>query len=212
MSTRKIVSMVNDRGYLFVGKHEGCPDLSKVKTYDLTSHEEKDQKNTTFTFHGDDTGKIEAGNMVRNGYLQVGKIFKERDEKIVTILFRTDGKILVAVASKEEIAASKAAEEANDARKAESKKAGKKQGPGRPAEEDLIAKLVKEGKVAPVEGKEGRFEYIIAPEVKAGDNITALRKSGTFIVKSVNNEKGHIDTVDASGAHHFFGIKEVAIA
>jgi hypothetical protein len=65
---KKIKNQVkaNSRGYAFLGKIEGCPDLSKVKVADIDYAD-----NGTVTAHLG-RGKVDAGQMLRRGYLHIG--------------------------------------------------------------------------------------------------------------------------------------------
>ena len=59
----------NSRGYAYLGKVEGCPDLSTVKTAEFTL----DEKVTGKIAVALGKTKDDCGNMLRRGYIHVGK-------------------------------------------------------------------------------------------------------------------------------------------
>jgi len=59
----------NSRGYAYLGKVEGCPDLSTVKTAEFVL----DEKTTGKIAVALNKTKDDCGNMLRRGYIHVGK-------------------------------------------------------------------------------------------------------------------------------------------
>jgi len=201
----KAIVLSNDRGYAFLKKVEGCPDMSGTKSMDV--HQEKEGTKTTFTFFAeDDKGKKKVGNMVRNGYLQVSELLGK--SATLSVEFKNDGKIILDHASDTEIKTyNELLSQAQDAKKA-AKATNKSE------HDDGIKKLIDDGVVHVVkpDGKTERLEYVKPQAVKEGDTVTTIRrgKVGTFTVKSVNKEKNVVTATDENKASHFFSTAEVA--
>jgi Fe2+ or Zn2+ uptake regulation protein len=202
----KAIVMSNDRGYAFLRKIDGCPDLSKTKSMDV--HQVKDKTETTFTFfEKEEEGKTRAGNMVKNGYLQVSEYLGKT--QVLSAVFKKNGQIVLDKATGEEIDAYRKYQDELAAKKKAEK------GSTKTTRENELQRLEKEGVVHQVEvgeGKPKRWEYKKPHPVKEKDDITCLRKNGIFRVKEVNPEKKVINAIDATNGNHFFHFNEVAPA
>jgi len=204
--SKKHILNVNNRGYLFVGKLDGCPVMKDVKSFDIS--EKTDTKEYTYTMHQDESGKEKAGNMIRNGYLQLADQYGKDKCEILAISFRSENKIHLGIATREDI------EENNKLEiEAKAKKASAKKSEPKSDHASGMEKLLKEGIIKPMEGKPDRFVYTNPPaDLKEGDTIFALRTSGTYCVKEVKKDaKGHVivHANDRDQKFHCFNIEEV---
>jgi hypothetical protein len=194
----KSIKLINERGYVLVAGLENAPDCSNVKSFDIKSNGEKD---ITITLFQDETG-TKAGEMVKKGYFQLGKIF-EMDTLCVS--FPSKDQIHVRIATKKEI------DESNKQNN-EKKTSAKKSSVGKAEKKtSSIEKMLAEGVIKQGE-KVGMYEFTQPTDVNENDKITCLRKSGTFTVKKIDHEKGIISAEDSNKQHHYFGLREVAIA
>ena len=168
----------------------------------------KDKTETIFTFfETEEEGKVKAGNMVRNGYLQVSEFLGKG--KVLAVSFKKSGQIVLDNATNEEIESWK---KFQDEQSAVKKTAG---GASKATRETELERMAKDGlvhKVGAGDGKTERWEFKKPYTVKENDQITCLRKSGTFKVKEVRKDKNVIVAIDPTNANHFFNLNEVAPA
>jgi hypothetical protein len=194
---------INDRGYVYLAKVEGTPDFSKAQSFDVVYEEDKNlpQYAKIIVSENDDL-TFSAGNMNKKGYFNVGT--EVGKESIVVLTAPEANTVQLTVAKPEDIDRINKAE----AKAREAKKAAKKT--GKRGLKAVLEQLVADGTVVKLENDRLTYAYKDVHTVEKGQDITCLRKAGTFKVTGITDKI--VEATDASGAGHFFDKREVAPA
>jgi hypothetical protein len=195
-----IIKPINDRGYVLVAGSEGCPDMSSVKSFNIVQKAEKD---IAIELLNNETGSTKAGTMTQKGYFQLGKVF-EAGKDVLCVDFNKTG-ICLRVATREEV-------DSNSKVEIERKNAARKAPTSKASQKSNIEAMLASGTIKAVDGKPGAYEYVKAASINENDKVTCLRKSGVFTVKSIDKKAGVVSAEDTNKQHHYFGLKEVAVA